>query len=50
MVSGFGCDQVVDGVLVGRDRMGAWIRPVVGLFDSLGGRMRRAIATGGGER
>jgi branched-chain amino acid transport system permease protein len=37
-------------VLVGRDRMAAWIRPVVGLFDSLGGWMRRASATGGGER
>jgi branched-chain amino acid transport system permease protein len=37
-------------VLVGRDRMGAWIRPVVSLVDSLGGRMRRASATGSGER
>jgi branched-chain amino acid transport system permease protein len=37
-------------VLVGRDRMAAWIRPVVSLIDTLGGRMRRASATGGGER
>src|SRR5262252_4527133 len=37
-------------VLVGRDRMGAWIRPLVSLVDSLAGRMRRASATGGGER
>jgi branched-chain amino acid transport system permease protein len=37
-------------VLVGRDRMGAWIRPLVGLVDGLGGRMRRASATGSGER
>jgi branched-chain amino acid transport system permease protein len=37
-------------VLVGRDRMGAWIRPVVSLVDSLGGRMRRASVPGGGER
>jgi branched-chain amino acid transport system permease protein len=37
-------------VLVGRDRMAAWIRPVVGLVESLGGRMRRASAAGGGER
>ena len=36
-------------VLVGRDRMAAWIRPVVSLVDSLGGRMRRA-GVGGGER
>ncbi len=36
-------------VLVGRDRMAAWIRPVVSLVDSLGGRMRRA-SVGGGER
>ncbi len=36
-------------VLVGRDRMAAWIRPLVSLVDSLGGRMRRASA-GGGER
>jgi branched-chain amino acid transport system permease protein len=37
-------------VLVGRDRMGAWIRPLVGLFDSLGGRMRRPSATRSEER
>ena len=37
-------------VLVGRDRMAAWIRPLVSLVESLGGRMRRASATGGGER
>src|SRR4051794_9804901 len=37
-------------VLVGRDRMAAWIRPVVSLLESLGGRMRRASAAGGGER
>jgi len=37
-------------VLVGRDRMGAWIRPVVGLFDSLGGWMRRPSATRSEER
>jgi branched-chain amino acid transport system permease protein len=37
-------------VLVGRDRMGAWIRPIVSLVDSLGGRMRRASVPGGGER
>jgi branched-chain amino acid transport system permease protein len=37
-------------VLVGRDRMGAWIRPVVGLFDSLGGWMRRPGATRSEER
>ena len=37
-------------VLVGRDRMAAWIRPIVSLVESLGGRMRRASATGGGER
>jgi len=37
-------------VLVGRDRMAAWIRPIVSLVESLGGRMRRAGATGGGER
>jgi branched-chain amino acid transport system permease protein len=37
-------------VLIGRDRMGAWIRPIVSLLESLGGRMRRAGATGGGER
>jgi branched-chain amino acid transport system permease protein len=37
-------------VLVGRDRMGAWIRPVVSLVESLSGRMRRASAAGGGER
>jgi branched-chain amino acid transport system permease protein len=36
-------------VLVGRDRMAAWIRPLVSLIESLGGRMRRASA-GGGER
>jgi branched-chain amino acid transport system permease protein len=37
-------------VLVGRDRMGAWIRPVVGLVESLGARMRRPGATSAGER
>jgi hypothetical protein len=37
-------------VLIGRDRMTAWIRPLVGLIETLGGRMRRAIAHGGGER
>jgi branched-chain amino acid transport system permease protein len=37
-------------VLIGRDRMAAWIRPVVSLVESLGGRMRRASASGGGER
>ena len=37
-------------VLVGRDRMAAWIRPLVSLVESLGGRLRRASATGGGER
>jgi branched-chain amino acid transport system permease protein len=37
-------------VLVGRDRMGAWIRPVVGLFDSLGERMRRPSAARNEER
>jgi branched-chain amino acid transport system permease protein len=37
-------------VLVGRDRMAAWIRPLVGLVESLGGRMRRASVTRGGER
>jgi len=37
-------------VLVGRDRMAAWIRPLVSLVESLGGRMRRASASGGGER
>jgi branched-chain amino acid transport system permease protein len=37
-------------VLVGRDRMAAWIRPVVSMVETLGGRMRRASATGGGER
>jgi branched-chain amino acid transport system permease protein len=37
-------------VLVGRDRMAAWIRPLVSLIESLGGRMRRASASGGGER
>jgi hypothetical protein len=30
--------------------MAAWIRPLVNLVESLGGRMRRASATGGGER
>src|SRR5882757_3927863 len=34
-------------VLVGRDRMAAWIRPLVSLIESLGGRMRRASASGG---
>jgi branched-chain amino acid transport system permease protein len=37
-------------VLVGRDRMGAWIRPIVSLIEGLGGRLRRTSATGGGER
>jgi branched-chain amino acid transport system permease protein len=37
-------------VLVGRDRMGAWIRPVVGLVESFGARMRRPSATSAGER
>jgi len=37
-------------VLVGRDRMGAWIRPTVSLAESFGGRLRRASAAGGGER
>jgi branched-chain amino acid transport system permease protein len=37
-------------VLVGRDRMAAWIRPVVGLVESLGRRMLRTGAAGGGER
>ena len=37
-------------VLVGRDRMAAWIRPVVSMVEALGGRMRRVSATGGGER
>ena len=37
-------------VLVGRDRMGAWIRPVVGLFDSLGGWMRRPSTARSEER
>jgi branched-chain amino acid transport system permease protein len=37
-------------VLVGRDRMAAWIRPLVSLVDALGGRLRRASAAGGGER
>jgi branched-chain amino acid transport system permease protein len=37
-------------VLVGRDRMAAWIRPVVSLVDSLGGRMRRASVPSAGER
>jgi branched-chain amino acid transport system permease protein len=37
-------------VLVGRDRMGSWIRPLVSLVDSLGGRMRRPRATEAGER
>jgi len=36
-------------VLIGRDRMAAWIRPVVSLLETLGGRMRRASATGAGE-
>jgi branched-chain amino acid transport system permease protein len=35
-------------VLIGRDRMGAWIRPVRGTIDSLGGRLR--IGATGGER
>jgi branched-chain amino acid transport system permease protein len=37
-------------VLIGRDRMAAWIRPLVSLADSLGGRIRRASAPSGGER
>jgi len=37
-------------VLVGRDRMGSWIKPLVSLVDSLGGRMRRASATRSEER
>jgi branched-chain amino acid transport system permease protein len=37
-------------VLVGRDRMAAWIRPLVSLVVALGGRLRRASAAGGGER
>jgi branched-chain amino acid transport system permease protein len=37
-------------VLVGRDRMGSWIRPVVSLVESLGARMRRPRATEAGER
>jgi branched-chain amino acid transport system permease protein len=37
-------------VLVGRDRMAAWIRPLVGLIETLGGRTRRATAADGGER
>jgi len=37
-------------VLIGRDRMAAWIRPVVGLVESLGGRLRRASVAGSGER
>jgi branched-chain amino acid transport system permease protein len=37
-------------VLIGRDRMAAWIRPLVSLVDSLGGRIRRASAPSGGER
>jgi len=36
-------------VLIGRDRMAAWIRPLRSLIDSLGGRMRIG-AIGGGER
>jgi len=35
-------------VLIGRDRMGAWIRPVRDLIDTLGGRLR--IRASGGER
>jgi branched-chain amino acid transport system permease protein len=37
-------------VLVGRDRMGAWIKPVVSLVDTLGERMRRPSATRSEER
>src|SRR5215467_5614863 len=37
-------------VLVGRDRMGSWIRPLVSLVDGLGGRIRRPRATEAGER
>jgi len=37
-------------VLVGRDRMESWIRPVVSLVESLGARMRRPRATEAGER
>jgi branched-chain amino acid transport system permease protein len=35
-------------VLIGRDRMGAWIKPVRAMVDSLGGRPR--IGATGGER
>ena len=35
-------------VLIGRDRMGAWIKPVRGMIDSLSGRLR--IGATGGER
>src|SRR5215467_5904516 len=35
-------------VLIGRDRMAAWIKPVRDLIDSLGGRIR--IRASGGER
>jgi len=35
-------------VLIGRDRMGAWIRPVRDLIDTLGARLR--ISASGGER
>jgi branched-chain amino acid transport system permease protein len=35
-------------VLIGRDRMGAWIKPVRDLIDTLGGRLR--IRASGGER
>jgi len=37
-------------VLIGRDRMGAWINPLVSLVDGLGARLRRPSATGPGER
>jgi len=38
-------------VLIGRDRMAAWFQPIIRLFDTLGGRMRRmGAAPGGGER
>jgi branched-chain amino acid transport system permease protein len=34
-------------VLIGRDRMGAWIRPVRDLIDTLGGRLRIRVSGGG---
>ena len=33
-------------VLIGRDRMGAWIKPVRDLIDTLGGRMRFRASSG----